>query len=66
MKELRGSKKSSVLPGAGRTRAQHQHGSDTPTSPMAILHHTDQFYVLFFAHDCMFHIGDDYFYMRLH
>ena len=24
----------------------------TPTSPRAILHHTDQFYVLFFAHDC--------------
>ena len=23
------------------------HGSDMPTSPMAILHHTDQFYVLF-------------------
>ena len=24
------------LPGAGRTRAWHDHGSDTPTSPWAI------------------------------
>ena len=27
--------------GARRTRAWHYHGSDTPTSPRAILHHTD-------------------------
>ena len=26
------------LPGAGRTRAGHHHGSHTPTSPGAILH----------------------------
>ena len=30
-------KKSSELPGAGRTRAWHHHGSHTPTSPGAIL-----------------------------
>ena len=35
------------LPGAGRTRAGHHHGSHTPTSPEAILlgkmaHHTKQ------------------------
>ena len=35
------------LPGAGRTRAWHHHGSHTPTSPEAILldkmaHHTKQ------------------------
>ena len=30
-------KKSSQLPGAGRTRAWHYHGSHTPTSPVAIL-----------------------------
>ena len=29
-------KNSSQLPGAGRTRARHHHGSDTPTSPKAI------------------------------
>ena len=29
------------------TRVLHHHGSDTPTSPRAILHHTDQFYVPF-------------------
>ena len=38
-------KKSPQLPGAGRTRAGHHHGSHTPTSPEAILlgkmtHHT--------------------------
>jgi hypothetical protein len=27
--------------GARRTRAAHHHGSDTPTSPRAVLHHTD-------------------------
>ena len=30
-------KKSPQLPGAGRTRAGHHHGSHTPTSPGAIL-----------------------------
>ena len=30
-------KKRSQLPGAGRTRAWHHHGSHTPTSPGAIL-----------------------------
>ena len=30
-------KKSPQLPGAGRTRAWHHHGSHTPTSPGAIL-----------------------------
>ena len=30
-------KKSSELPGAGRTRAWHHHGSHTPTPPGAIL-----------------------------
>ena len=35
------------LPGAGRTRAGHHHGSHTPTSPEAVLlgkmaHHTKQ------------------------
>ena len=34
-------KKNPQYPGAGRTRAWHHHGSDTPTSPRAILHHTD-------------------------
>ena len=29
-------KKSPQLPGAGRARAWHHHGSDTPTSPRAI------------------------------
>ena len=29
-------KKSPRLPGAGRTRAWHYHGSDTPISPRAI------------------------------
>ena len=29
-------KKSPQLPGAGRTRVWHHHGSDTPTSPRAI------------------------------
>ena len=29
-------KKSPRLPGAGRTKAWHHHGSDTPTSPRAI------------------------------
>jgi len=29
-------KNSPQLPGAGRTRAWHHHGSDTPTSPRAI------------------------------
>ena len=28
-------KKSPQLPGAGRTKAWHYHGSDTPTSPRA-------------------------------
>ena len=35
-------KKSPQQPGAGRTRAWRHHGSDRPTSPRAILHHTDQ------------------------
>ena len=35
-------KKSLQYPGARRTRAGHHHGSDTPTSARAILHHTDQ------------------------
>ena len=40
-------KKSPQLPGAGRTRAGHYHGSHTPTSPEAVLvgkmaHHTKQ------------------------
>ena len=35
-------KKNPQLPGARRTRAWHHHGSDTPTSARAILHHTDQ------------------------
>ena len=40
-------KKSPQLPGAGRTRAWHHHGSHTPTSPGAILlgkmaYHTKQ------------------------
>ena len=34
-------KNSPQLPGAGKARAWHHHGSDTPTSPRAILHHTD-------------------------
>ena len=40
-------KKLPQLPGAGRTRAGHHHGSHTPTSPEAVLlgkmaHHTKQ------------------------
>ena len=40
-------KKTPQLPGAGRTRAGHHHGSHTPISPEAILlgkmaHHTTQ------------------------
>ena len=35
-------KKSLQISGARRTRAWHHHGSDTPTSAKAILHHTDQ------------------------
>ena len=42
MKKLSDLKKRSQLPGAGRTRAGHHHGSDTPTSARAVLHHTDQ------------------------
>ena len=34
-------KNSPQLPGAGKARAWHHHGSDTPTSPRAVLHHTD-------------------------
>ena len=30
------------LPGAGRTRVGHHHGSDTPTSARAVLLHKDQ------------------------
>ena len=33
-------KNSPQLPGAGRTRAWHHHGSDTPTSPGAFLLHS--------------------------
>ena len=33
-------KKSPQLPGAGRTRAGHHHGSDMSTSPRAVLYHT--------------------------
>ena len=46
-------KKSLQLPEARRTRVWHHHGSDTATSPWAILLHTDQFYV-HFAHDCKY------------
>ena len=35
-------KKSLQEPGARRTTVWHHHGSDTPTSARAILHHTDQ------------------------
>ena len=35
-------KKTLQYPGARRTGARHHHGSDTPTSARAILHHTDQ------------------------
>ena len=34
-------KDSPQLPGAGRTGVWHHHGSDTHTSPRAVLHHTD-------------------------
>ena len=40
-------KKRPQLLGAGRTRVWHHHGSDTPTSPRAILLHTDQFFYTF-------------------
>jgi hypothetical protein len=31
----------------------HHHGSDTPTSPRAVLHHTDaNLCTKYFAHDC--------------
>ena len=47
-------KKRSQLPGAGRPRAGHHHGSHTPTSPEANLlgkmaHHTKQI-----RRECMF------------
>ena len=47
-------KKLPQLPGAGRTRAGHHHGSHTPTSPEAILlgkmaHHTKQIH-----QECMY------------
>ena len=32
-----GLKESPQKPGGGRTRVWHHHGSDTPTSPVAIL-----------------------------
>ena len=35
-------KKKLQYPGARRTRAGHHHGSVTPNSARAILHHTDQ------------------------
>ena len=34
-------KKRLQSPGARRTRVAHHHGSDKPTSPRAVLHHTD-------------------------
>jgi hypothetical protein len=34
-------KKRLQQPGARRTRVAHHHGSDTPTSPRAVLYHTD-------------------------
>ena len=40
-------------PGARRTRAWHHHGSVTPTSARAILHHTDHTYLHHFAPECM-------------
>ena len=40
-------KKGPQQPEGRKTRVWHRHGSDTPTSARAILHHTDQFYVLF-------------------
>ena len=42
-------KNSPHLPGAGRTRAWHHHGSETPTSHRAILDRTDQFHVSFYT-----------------
>ena len=40
-------KKNLQYPGARRTRAWHQHGSDKPTSPRAILLHKDQIFYSF-------------------
>ena len=40
-------RKSLQWPRARRTRGWHHHGSDTPTSPRAILLHTDQFFYTF-------------------
>ena len=42
--------KSPQLPGAGRARMWHYHGSDMPTSPRAILLHTDQLHICTFLH----------------
>ena len=50
-------KKSPQLPGAGRTRVWHHHGSHKPTSPEAVLlgkmaYHTKQI-----RRQCMLHSG---------
>ena len=52
-------KKSPQLPGAGRTRAWHHHGSHMPTSPEAVLlgkmaYHTKQI-----RRQCMFRMKDE-------
>ena len=43
-------KKSPQLPGAGRTRVWHHHGSHTPTSPGAILLSTQTFWPSVYAY----------------
>ena len=57
------SKKSLQLPGAGRKRAGHHHGSDTPTSPRAILHHTDPIGCTF-LHTTVGQTKSDYLYLK--
>ena len=47
-------KKSSQLPGAGRTRAWHHHGSHTPTSPGTILLGKMAYHTKLIRRQCMY------------
>ena len=47
-------KKRPQLPGAGRTRAGHPHGSHTPTSPEAVLLGKMAYHPKHFCPECTF------------
>ena len=50
-------KKGSQLPGAGRTRAGHHHGSHTPTSPEAVLLGKMAYHPKHFCPECKLNFG---------